>query len=61
MSVVARWLDDRRVDFGVMDVAEGKRPGAVLGDKDLQRRADDRLRELERELECELAAAGSPK
>ncbi len=44
-----RWFD-RRVDFGVMDVAEGRRPDIVRGNKPLQKAADKRLRELQASL-----------
>ncbi|GAA4752023.1 hypothetical protein GCM10023328_38920 [Modestobacter marinus] len=48
---VARWLEDLRVDFGVMEVLEGKRPRAVLEDVKLQQDAEARLQQLEHELE----------
>jgi hypothetical protein len=41
------WFEDRRVDFGVMDVAEGKRPAVVSNDKALQKAATERLSQLQ--------------
>lgn len=57
------WIFDRRVDFGVLEVAEGSRPEAVRTDRKLQEAADRRLRELRDDVESALektTGEGSP-
>ena len=60
MSALVRWLEDRRVDFGVMDVAEGGRPEVVRADQALQRAADVRLRELQDQFLLSVSSPQSP-
>lgn len=44
-----RWLLGRRVDFGVLQTADGRRPEFVRGNEDVQSAVDKRLQEFQRE------------
>lgn len=54
-------LFDRPMDFGVLDVAEGKRSPVVRDDKRLQAGASRRLREIQAQLEQELTKGINPR
>lgn len=45
------WRRERVIDLGVLQVAQGARPGIVRENPELQRAADARLAELVAELE----------
>ncbi len=52
---------NRPMDFGVLDVAEGKRSAAVRDDKRLQAGASRRLEEIQAQLEQELTSGVRPR